>query len=666
MSVATLPRPTESLAVVRTKAATPYADVRRPAVWLLAIVVVGLGMRAWWQLDAPLQQDEFGPLYAVAERQVTVPGTPPTASDPLVPVAGLEEVRERSVLPYGITNPFPLYHYLLYGVVRALPINEWTLRLPSLLAGLLTIVGIYWICRRLLNAEVALVAAAMAALDPIQIGTSTLVRPYALANFACVLSFASLLGVLRARSLVTATISMIGYALSVGLIGYLNPVLLLVGLAHAALVAYQQFFQVASRRATRTVLWLVGGGLGIALLMPEFDYFRALGAFTSTHRDYLAGLWKRPLVPFLMHNSSFLIALLVVVLAGYIPWRTWLTGEEDGDAADAATPRESPEVLWLGRAWLFLPQLLAVALAYGASQPIFLSRYLGFTTLGGGILLAYWATRQPSREVRLVVVGAVLAITFLWGFTDASRGYGLYTDSFFKNTVALLDKTDERGSWHEGDVVLLRAGFLESDFLADEVPTANRARLEGALKAPLTTLYAPKTPKRIETVRLSFYRRDRIENSAPALVRDYSASDAELADFVKRQSPATQFWICSHHWGRQEFLIAFVPWLADQLQWDVSVARSRRDAERYFDVYTDSKPDEFLDGLTNAAPRDFNYVIRVQRKRPAGIYTLGAFGAAVLPNAHITVPTWLASEARTPRLTERPELDAATSEGELK
>jgi hypothetical protein len=72
----------------------------------LAIVVIALGMRVWWQYDAPLQQDEFGPLYAIAERQVRIAGAPPTASDPLVPVPSLEEVRERSVLPYGMPSVF--------------------------------------------------------------------------------------------------------------------------------------------------------------------------------------------------------------------------------------------------------------------------------------------------------------------------------------------------------------------------------------------------------------------------------------------------------------------------------------------------------------------------------------------------------------------------------
>ena len=44
----------------------------------------------------------------------------PSSADPLTPVTTWQEVRDRSVMPFGIVNPVPLYHYLLYGLVQAL------------------------------------------------------------------------------------------------------------------------------------------------------------------------------------------------------------------------------------------------------------------------------------------------------------------------------------------------------------------------------------------------------------------------------------------------------------------------------------------------------------------------------------------------------------------
>ena len=98
-------------------AATPALSVRRPLVWLLIVLAAGLGLRLF-KLNNPLELDEFPPLYAVVERYNSSPDLTPVAAEPLKPVASMNEVRERSVLPYGIVQPVPVYHYLLYFVAR--------------------------------------------------------------------------------------------------------------------------------------------------------------------------------------------------------------------------------------------------------------------------------------------------------------------------------------------------------------------------------------------------------------------------------------------------------------------------------------------------------------------------------------------------------------------
>ena len=107
-------------------APTPAPSVRRPLVWLLIVLAVGLGLRLL-KISAPLELDEFPPLYAVAERHSESPDLTPAAAEPLKPVSSLAEVRERSVLPYGIVQPVPLYHYLLYFIARVFPVTEWAL-----------------------------------------------------------------------------------------------------------------------------------------------------------------------------------------------------------------------------------------------------------------------------------------------------------------------------------------------------------------------------------------------------------------------------------------------------------------------------------------------------------------------------------------------------------
>lgn len=68
------------------------------------------------------------------------------------------------------------------------------------------------------------------------------------------------------------------------------------------------------------------------------------------------------------------------------------------------------------------------------------------------------------------------------------------------------------------------------------------------------------------------------------------------------------------------YVTCLLPWLADQLDSDLTVARNRRkdSGERYFVVPAHSAPDKLIDGLSNKRPTDFDTrLIRVQRGRVA-------------------------------------------------
>src|SRR5262249_35753640 len=125
-----------------------------------------------------------------------------------------------------------------------------------------------------------------------------------------------------------------------------------------------------------------------------------------------------------------------------------------------------------------------------------LSRYLSYTTLGGAILLAYWATRDRSRDARLGLSLALAVTLFLWSFTPPSwQGRGLYSSAAARDVVEALNGLDEKGRWQPGDVVLYRPTMPEADLLPDRIPAASRPEVEKALLAPLTTLYVPTQPK---------------------------------------------------------------------------------------------------------------------------------------------------------------------------
>src|SRR5207302_3443640 len=119
-----------------------------------------------------------------------------------------------------------------------------------------------------------------------------------------------------------------------------------------------------------------------------------------------------------------------------------------------------------------------------------------YTSLGGVILLAYWATRDRSRDARLGM-GLAAALTLLgWGLLPPRwQSYALHTQWFSLSVVQEMDRLEEEGRWKPGDVLLFRAAFLEGDLLPNRVPEGSRRQIEKLVASPLTTLYAPKTPK---------------------------------------------------------------------------------------------------------------------------------------------------------------------------
>jgi hypothetical protein len=634
--------------------------VRRPWLWLLAVLGLGLALRGW-RLGAPLQQDEFGSLYAVAERASARPGWTPTTNDPLLPVATLGEVRDRSVLPYGIVNPVPVYHGLLYFVVRVLPVAEWSLRLPSLLAGLASIVVLYLLCRRLLGTEVALAAALLAALDPLHAGASVLARPYALGNLASVLSFLGLLLVLHGRHTRGRAGGTLLYGLALALMGYLNSVLLLVVVGHLSLVAYWWFGRPRLAEATgrepnpapwsfreapprsRVQLgwWLAGCALAASLLLPEWGYIRQLQDFNREHGGYLLELWPPRLHTILLHNSTFLMGLLVISAAGFVGART-----SRPQLLDEPLPPENPDLLWLGRCWLFLPQLAVVLLAFSLGWQVLLSRYLCYTTFGAVILLAYWATREGRADRRRKVIGVVALVMLVWGLTPFPGLGGLVSPSEAPQMADMLKERDEKQRIGKDDLILYRAGFLEADLLPDDIPCESLAHVEGVLAAPLTTLYVGPNPHPYVVLSHSHRRNDTKRTRGGRL---FNAESFYNDDLAARVRPHDRYWICAGGPDRQAYVDCLLCWLADAQPWDLTVARRRDYPEHYFLVPGGIGPDDYVAGLSDSRPDDFPAVFLARRGLPRGAFALGALSASLAPNAHVTVPVWLVTQCPTPR-----------------
>ena len=684
------------------------ATVGKPFLWLAAIVAVGLGLRISPFLN-PLQLDEFPPLYSVAERKAPSPDFTPPLSEPLVAVPGLAEVRERTILPYGIENPLPLYHYLLYGIVKVIPLAEWShshpaliasaLRLPSLLAGLGCIVGIYFLCRRRLGDEVALVAALLTAIDPLQITVSRLDAPIRHRQ-------SLLLGDIRRSAVAYQYSQQSGLGVCCRGVWYFHGASrqhesrLADGSCSACGSGGVQLVQsCAGHEPGERPGWVAcRWALALLLLSPLFGFYAEVGRFAKAHQEYLFVIGGVRIQNVLVHNSTFLIALLVASVAGYVVRQVQQQDKPaaEGEAAVAITKEpaalstkdqplpEDPMLVWLGRGWLFLPQMVLLVIAFGFEQSVYLSRYFSYTSLAGAIVLAFWATREQSRDMRLGVSAAVVLAVLLWGraSTDYSKGAGLVSPMLAPdNTTPLalltMQQIDELAkkqppSWLPDDVLLVRSGFLEADLqpFSSDMPERTRHHLEAILKCPYTTLYVGTSPREIVVLSKSLWRNDKLYAGAGSKYdykRFYNGEVLgkrlkELAD-PKGKGTVPQFWLASNNDpDRNQFFTCFLPWLADTLGWDLTVSSTRPKSQHYFDVLTGSEPTDYLERLSNPQKDDFTYLVRIQRARPSWYFAASAV-SELPPDGNIgslTALVWQVAQPCTPRKRVDPEAEVET------
>jgi len=117
-----------------------------------------------------------------------------------------ENIRNSSFEP-------PLFFWLIHAVVGTLGVSEMAMRLPSAIAGALTIPAVWWLTRELGgDRRLALLSAVMVALNPLHLWYSQEARPYALlVLFAC-LAAACLARAFR-RSTIAAWAGFTGWTL---------------------------------------------------------------------------------------------------------------------------------------------------------------------------------------------------------------------------------------------------------------------------------------------------------------------------------------------------------------------------------------------------------------------------------------------------------------------
>ena len=301
----------------------------------------------------------------------------------------------------------PGYYILIYFVQRWFGNSEVTLRLPSVIAGILTIPAIYALGKKLYSWEVGLYAAALMAVlwCPVFYGQE------ARANSLLVLSsvLAELLWIIIMQRLARGDRSKSLWLL--GLAYVLNA-------AFAAYLHHMGLFLIALQGAYALLVFVRRRGalLGVVLLYGAFTllYLPWLPEMFRDMLEYQTWIQTPGLIDLVRYGQfifNFSTPILALAVLGYL-WVAW---------RDGRTLIKSPRQQW--HAYLLNPTLLLFAwllgpvlIAFGkslVSTPVFIYRNLIICIPAAYLLLARALSLLPIRRRWRALAGSALTVALL-------------------------------------------------------------------------------------------------------------------------------------------------------------------------------------------------------------------------------------------------------------
>lgn len=227
-------------------------------------------------------------------------------------------------ITFGIADhsiPLTLYDKLLADTIG---LNEWGLRLPMLVAGLLTVVAVPWLFRDRLHSFERLATGALLAISPVLIEYSRKGRPYALTILLCVVAFVSFYRWWQGRGHGSAAL----YVVCTAFAAWLHLVSLVFTFAcplWAGLLALQRCI----RERSFAPMWpLVKQGVitfavcGLVLLPPLLNDFASLVGKAGMHHVRFETFWVSwEMVTGTGYAPLALAFLALVVYGGVIFYR---------------------------------------------------------------------------------------------------------------------------------------------------------------------------------------------------------------------------------------------------------------------------------------------------------------------------------------------------------
>lgn len=485
--------------LVRPAAEARSLRVRGITATLLATIMIGAALLRYLNLRESLWLDELHTAWVVA--------------------GSWSEISARA----RIGNQSPWYFYLVRLVVEACGMSEFSLRLPSLIAGLLLVPLAWRIAGRWgQSLAAAAMVAALVAVDRWCVYYAQEARSYALVQLISLFQIACFARLLD-RCEIRWRIGCIGLT---SLMFYLHytSVILIAGEAAAYLFICAADRGSLSYRPRQAV---IDAGLCVAAAVPAIPHL----AYIAQHRANWAQMVAKPgfaglftLFPVAAYSIPTLAALVLDRVGG---------AASDGPEGNGPAKRQVfTHAAILCLCWLVVPLSATWMLTRLDIARLFMVRYLIGIVVApmmlGGVLLA--AVRRGTIRIAAASIVLVLA-AYHGGLLSKLAQSGVLPgerNQDWRGAVAEIQRDATTSDWP----VLVRSGFME----ADELRRSQDPLLQSYCLAPVSSLYRLDSPGRTliplpvtDAGRLTRQSREKLRHNRGAWVLIYGAAKSRAS-----------------------------------------------------------------------------------------------------------------------------------------
>lgn len=394
---------------------------------------------------------------------------------------GFNQVWERSLL----NNVSPFYFYIEYCSVQLFGYNEFGLRLPSLIAGIISILFVFKIIQSLTQSNTsALLAAFLIAIDAKMIYYSIEVRSYAITTLIVLIMVYYFIKTYHQNYSVKQVVI---FGLLTGCLIWAHYLAVIFGIFYLAVIWYNIYKQNGFNKHT---FWLTGLLIVVPLLMaiPVIGQFMYVNNNKELFGSYIQAPGFDDIFTTIPHLKYYLLLPLSLYL---LTWVVYKIRKQN------ITPNKLSRILLV--MFTILPLGITFLLAFSGLLQIFIARYIAWFLPLIILLAVYFVTAIPNRYLQLLR----MCLLFLFSqilFSDAIIPKLTQSD-FKKELTILLTPEQNTNDWKEvvqlinntasnPDKIYVKAGLIEAksiDFTAPMDPV-----LKAYLLSPVSGLYALK------------------------------------------------------------------------------------------------------------------------------------------------------------------------------